>query len=135
MNMVLSSADLTGQCTQFVTQPATDVSAPAGTTLGIALLLTFVISIVAIVQQNHVTIGLVLLNYVLLLDAIGIVVIGTFVWFFALQERTNFHRSWLQATRQTRITLQDQVCRTFLYCFPEDANAFVAQMLWILQRK
>jgi len=92
MNMVLSSADLT-----------------AGTTLGIALLLTFAISIGAIVQKNHVTIGLVLLNYALLLDAIGIVVIGTFVWFFTLQERTNFHRSWLQATRQTRITLQDQL--------------------------
>jgi len=92
MNMVLSSADLT-----------------AGTVLGVALLLTFAISIGAIVQKNHVTIGLVLLNYALLLDAMGVVVIGTFVWFFTLQERANFHRSWLQADRQTRIMLQDQL--------------------------
>lgn len=78
--------------------------------LGIALLITFAISIVAIVQKNHVTIGLVVLNYALLVDAIGIVIIGTFVWFFTLGERANFHVLWLGASREARITLQDQVC-------------------------
>jgi len=92
MNMILSPADLT-----------------AGTILGVALLVTCAISVGAIVQKNHVTIGLVILNYALLLDAIGIVIIGTFVWFFTLQERANFHRLWLQASPQTRITLQDQL--------------------------
>jgi hypothetical protein len=92
MNMVLSPADLT-----------------AGTILGAALLVTCAISVAAIIQKSHVTIGLVILNYALLLDAIGIVIIGTFVWFFTLQERTNFHRLWLQASPQTRITLQDQL--------------------------
>jgi len=91
MNMVLSNADLT-----------------AGTILGVALLVTFVISIGAIVQKNHVTVGLVLLNYALLVDAIGIVVIGTFVWFFTLQERANFHKLWAEATPLVRTTLQDQ---------------------------
>jgi len=92
MNMVLSPADLT-----------------AGMILGIALLITFAISIVAIVQKNHVTIGLVVLNYALLVDAIGIVIIGTFVWFFTLGERANFHVLWLGASREARITLQDQL--------------------------
>jgi len=91
MNMVLSLSDLT-----------------AGTILGIAFLVTFAISIGAIVQKSHVTIGLVILNYALLMDAIGIVIIGTYFWFFTLQERANFHRLWLQASSQTRITLQDQ---------------------------
>jgi len=91
MNMVLSSADLT-----------------AGTLLGIALLITFVISVGAIVQRNHVTIGLVILNYALLADAIAILVIGTFVWFYTLQERVEFHQLWLGAPRETRIFLQDQ---------------------------
>jgi len=91
MNMVLSSADLT-----------------AGTVLGVALLITFAISLGAIVQQNHVTIGLVILNYVLIVDALGIVIIGTFVWFFTLQERANFYKLWLEATPQTRLILQDQ---------------------------
>jgi hypothetical protein len=92
MNMVLSSADLT-----------------AGTVLGIALLVTFVLSVGAIVQRNHVTIGLVILNYALLIDAIGIVVIGTFVWMFTLRERNNFHKLWVEATPTMRIALQDQL--------------------------
>ncbi|KAF9459365.1 tetraspanin Pls1 family [Collybia nuda] len=92
MNMVLSPADLT-----------------AGMILGIALLITFAISVVAVVQKNHVTMGFVVLNYALLIDAIGIVIIGTFVWFFTLQERANFHTLWLEATRETRIKLQDQL--------------------------
>lgn len=91
MNMVISSADLT-----------------AGTILGIALLVTFVLSIGAIVQRNHVTIGLVILNYALLIDAIGILVIGTFIWMFTLKERANFHVLWAAATPASRITIQNQ---------------------------
>jgi len=90
MNMVISSADLT-----------------AGTVLGIAFLVTFVLSIAAIVQRNHVTIGLVILNYALLLDAIGVLCIGTFIWMFTLKERANFHQFWSEATPATRIFLQD----------------------------
>lgn len=92
MNMVLSPADLS-----------------AGTILGTAFLVTFAISIAGVVQRNHVTIGLVLLNYALLLDSIGVVVIGSFVWFFTLHERANFHELWLGASTSTRIALQDQL--------------------------
>jgi len=81
----------------------------SGMVLGIALLITFAISVGAIIQKNHVTIGLVILNYVLIADALGIVVIGTFVWFFTLQERQNFHIRWLNVGRDTRIILQDQL--------------------------
>lgn len=77
--------------------------------LGIVLIITFAVSVGAIIQKNHITIGLVILNYNLLLDAIGIVVAGTFIWFFTLQERDNFHVRWLDASRETRILLQDQV--------------------------
>jgi hypothetical protein len=91
MNMVLSKADLT-----------------AGTVLAIFLLITFAISIGAIVQPNHVIGGLVVLNYALVVDAIVIVVIGSFVWFFTLQERNNFYKLWLAANNETRVHLQDQ---------------------------
>jgi hypothetical protein len=91
LNMVLSQAYLT-----------------AGTVLGIALLATFVISVAAIVQRNHVTLGLVILNYVLLLDAVGILAIGTFIWFFTLRERANFHEIWFDLNPSTRIILQDK---------------------------
>jgi len=91
MNLALSSADLT-----------------AGTVLGVSLLVTFVVSIAAVVQRNHVTIGLVLLNYCLLIDALMALVIGTFVWWFTLQERANFHVGWTQLSDAARIDIQDQ---------------------------
>ncbi|KAF5387161.1 hypothetical protein D9615_001695 [Tricholomella constricta] len=92
MNLVLTPAYLT-----------------TGMILGIALLVTFMVSIGAIIQKNHVTIGLVVLNYTLLIDAIGIVVIGTVIWFFTLQMRNNFHVRWEEVSRETRIRLQDQL--------------------------
>jgi len=92
INMVLSKADLT-----------------AGMVLGIALIITFAISIGAIVQRNHVTTGLVILNWTLILDALGIVVIGTFVWFYTLEERNNFHTVFSQQSTQSRIAIQDKL--------------------------
>jgi hypothetical protein len=98
MNMVLSNADLL-----------------AGTVLGIAFIITFIISIFGVIQRNHITIGLVITNYALLLDGLGIIIIGTFVWFFTLQERANYHKEWVAATSATRIALQDkfQCCGYF----------------------
>ncbi|KAK0445407.1 tetraspanin Pls1 family [Armillaria borealis] len=77
MNMVLSNSDLT-----------------AGTVLAVALLVTFAISIAAVVQRNHVT--------------IGIIVIGSFVWFFTLHERANFHDVWVRQSAANRISIQDR---------------------------
>lgn len=91
MNMVLSNSDLT-----------------AGTILGVALVVTFVISIAAIIQRNHVTFPLVILNYALLADSIGIIIVGTFVWFYTLQERANFYDLWKIASREDRLFLQDK---------------------------
>lgn len=74
------------------------------------MLITFAISISAIVQRNHITIGLVILNWILLLDALGILIIGTFVWFFTLEERNNFHSVFSQQSTQNKIAIQDKVC-------------------------
>lgn len=92
MNMVFTTADLT-----------------TGLALGVALLITFAISISAIIQPNHVIVGLVILNWALVLDALGIVVIGTFIWFYTLQERANFQQVFLGLTTNQRISLQDQL--------------------------
>ena len=66
------------------------------------------VSIGAIIQRNHVTIGLVLLNYALLVDTIGILVMGTFIWFSTLQERAKFHKFWVDTSPSVRIALQDK---------------------------
>ncbi|KAJ3974734.1 tetraspanin Pls1 family [Lentinula raphanica] len=73
--------------------------------MGIMLVATFVFSIGAIVQKNHVTMGLVILNYILVADAIVVLVIGTIVWFFSLQQRNNFHKLYVElpASSQTEL--------------------------------
>lgn len=75
------------------------------------LLMTFGLSIFAIVQRNHVTIGLVLLNWMLIADSIAILVVGVYVWFFTLEIRNNFHKVWLRSTPDIRTQIQDKVRR------------------------
>jgi hypothetical protein len=109
MNMVFSSADLT-----------------TGLALGVALLITFAISISAIIQPNHVIIGLVILNWTLVVDALGIIVIGTFIWFYTLQERDNFQKIFLGLTADQRISIQDQLqcCGYFSVADAEIGGSF-----------
>jgi len=92
MNMVFSPTTLT-----------------AGLVFGIFLLVTVVISIGAIVQPNYITLGLVILNWALIVDTIIIVFIGSWIWFFTLHERNNFHALFLKLSVADRIILQDQL--------------------------
>ncbi|KAJ7581774.1 tetraspanin [Mycena floridula] len=73
-------------------------------------LVTFAFSIRAIVQKNRVTIGLVISNYsyVLLIQALIVLVIGTYVWFPTLTERAVFSRGWNALADADRSTLQDK---------------------------
>jgi hypothetical protein len=84
----------------------------AGTVLGVALLFTFAFAIGAIVQANHVTIGLVLLNWLLLVDGIITLVIGTFVWYYTLRERDNFHTAFAEQSQANQIAIQDYVSKS-----------------------
>jgi hypothetical protein len=118
LNLVLTNADLTGAFLPFVNEEESAASYHillslqmiAGVVLGVFLLITFVFSIGAIVQRNHVTIGLVILNWLLIVDAIAILIIGTFVWFFTLRERDAYHKVWRAQTDAVKIEIQDKVC-------------------------
>jgi hypothetical protein len=91
LNMTFSNADLT-----------------AGLVMGIALLLTSFLSVGAIIQRNHVTMGLVVLNWVLIADAVIVLSIGSFVWFYTLRERNEYHVQYANLQPSQRITIQDQ---------------------------
>ncbi|KAI5124082.1 hypothetical protein M0805_003909 [Coniferiporia weirii] len=80
-----------------------------GLVLGIALLVTWALSVGAIIQPNHVTRGLVALNWLLILDAIGVLVIGSFIWFYTLEERANFHTVFAAQSNATKILIQDKL--------------------------
>jgi len=97
-NIIISSGDLT-----------------IGLVLGIAYIITWIVSVGAIVQPTHVTIGLVVLNWALLGDAIITLVVGTIIWFFTLQERANFAPIFANASTNIRQGVQDalQCCGYF----------------------
>jgi len=86
----------------------TEMDLTVGMVLGILYAVTFVVSVGAIVQRNHVTIGLVMLNWLLILDTAFTVVFASVLWFRTLQEEDNFEKVWIAAPAQTRLTLQDQ---------------------------
>lgn len=90
MNMIISPMDLMG-----------------GLALGILLCVTFLVSIGAVVQPNHVTLGFTVLNWFLIFDALVTTVIGTMDWWYTLRQRDEFHQEWLKATPQTRTAIQD----------------------------
>jgi len=90
-NLVLTNMDLT-----------------LGMVLGILYAVTFVISVGAIVQRNHVTIGLVILNWLLIIDTTFTVLFAAVLWFPTLQEEDNFEKVWIATSVQTRLTLQDE---------------------------
>lgn len=82
----------------------------AGSILGIILILTWALSIGAIVQKNHITVGLVAMNWLLIVDMLGILIIGTFVWVFTLQERIFYHQRFIEAPQSLQIAIQNKVC-------------------------
>lgn len=81
----------------------------AGLILAIALLVTWAVSVGAIIQPNHVTKPLMIVNWLLLLDGIGTLVIGTIVWFFTLRQRAEFHDIFAAQSNDTKILIQDQL--------------------------
>ncbi|KAF7322679.1 25S rRNA adenine-N(1) methyltransferase [Mycena chlorophos] len=80
----------------------------AAMVLGIALCATFLVSLGAVVQKNHVTVGFVVLNYFLIVDAIIVLVVGSIIWFFSLRQRSEYHLRWIALPDATKQLLQDQ---------------------------
>jgi len=79
-----------------------------GMLLGILYAITFVISVGAIVQRNHVTIGLIILNWLLIFDTAFTILFASVLWFRTLQEQINFEKVWIAAPALSRLALQDE---------------------------
>ncbi|KAI0818807.1 tetraspanin [Irpex lacteus] len=85
-----------------------DIDLTAGLVLGIFLIVTFFISVFAVLQKNHVTIGLVILNWTLIADSVVVLVVGTIIWFYSLHQRQNYFEVFKASSPQTRIEIQDK---------------------------
>lgn len=78
-----------------------------GSVLGITLLATFVLSLLVITQRG--TLGLKILNWILLANSIVILLTGTYIWIFTLHERNNYHAVFGQQSNEIKILIQDMV--------------------------
>jgi len=81
----------------------------AGLALGIMLVITWMISVGGILQQNHVTMGLIITNWALIADAVAVLSIGATVWFYTLRPTQNFLIAWEAASPVARQALQDSL--------------------------
>lgn len=77
--------------------------------MGIMLVITWMISIGGILQQNHIVLGLHITNWALIVDAIAVLVIGGEVWVYTLEPTKNFLQQWTTASPQVVQSLQDTV--------------------------
>ena len=114
MNLVLPSMDLTGASivnNGIPTFTFVCCHGPVGLVLSVCFLVTWAVSVGAVIQKNHTTGGLVLLNWLLIADIIYLTVAGTVIWFFTLRLRDNFRTVWSEQTPSTRIAIQDMVGR------------------------
>jgi len=83
--------------------------------LGIVYGVVFVVSIGAIIQQNHITIGLAIFNWLLIVAAVLTVIYGSNLWFMTLREEHNFGTLWNATTPAKRMAIQDKfLCCGFL---------------------
>ena len=106
----------------------TDPDLTFGMVVGVFYIVTFVVSVGAIIQRNHVTIGLVALNWLLIVDILVTVIYGSTLWIRTLAQRDNFHKVWLAVTAETRVAIQDQLqcCGYFIHTEFERAGTFCA---------
>jgi len=99
----------------------TSTDTTAGLALGVMLLVTFAISIGAIIQPNHVTLPLSILNWALIVDSLAVVTIGTMMWWATLRERDNFGKAFNATNDDTKLAIQNtlQCCG---YFFPNETG-------------
>jgi len=96
LNLTFNSFELTG-----------------GTVMGVIFLATFVSSLVLIAIRGKAP--LVILNCLLLVNGIAILILGTYIWFFTLHERNNYHAVFGMQSNAIKIAIQDtlQCCGYF----------------------
>jgi len=97
----------------------------AGLALGIAYVATFPVGFVGIIQHNAVTMGLHLLQWVLLIDGAGTVAVGSLIWYFTLKERANYFVRFNAEPANVRQAFQDEFSCCGYY-FPNDTQAVYA---------
>lgn len=96
----------------------------AGLIMGVILLASWIVSIIAVLSPAAQVTGLIVLNWMLVLDAIAVLVVGTSIWFFTLHIEDNYLAVWDALSNATKIEIQDEFscCGYFM---PNDTTAAI----------
>lgn len=77
--------------------------------MGVILLVSWLISVGALVSPNNSVTGFVILNWALVIDSISILVVGTILWFYTQKIQDNYLAVWEAQSSTTKIAVQDLV--------------------------
>ncbi|KAH7087272.1 hypothetical protein BKA62DRAFT_201189 [Auriculariales sp. MPI-PUGE-AT-0066] len=80
----------------------------AGLALGGAYIFTFVVAFVAVAQPTAVTFVLAGLNWVIILDMLMTLVIGSVIWMHTLKEQSMYREKWFVADPDIQRAIQDE---------------------------
>ncbi|TFY54694.1 hypothetical protein EVJ58_g8708 [Rhodofomes roseus] len=96
----------------------------AGLIMGVVLLASWIVSIIAVLSPTASVTGFVLLNWMLVLDVLAILVVGTSLWYFTLHIEDNYLAAWQSLSNATKIQVQDKFscCGYFM---PNDSTAAI----------
>jgi len=94
----------------------------AGLAIGVMFVVTFIVSVGAIVQPNHVTLPLAILNWFILADMTAVVTVGTMIWWKTLEERKNFGEAFNNSLPAVRLDIQNQFSCCGWYFSNETGN-------------
>lgn len=107
-NLTYSTFDLNSKCSISCNySPLMPRQFSVGRILGIVLLATSLLSVFLIILRGKRP--LVIVNWLLLLDAVAILSVATFIWMYTLHERINYHAVFGRQSNATKIKVQDVV--------------------------
>lgn len=107
-------------------------SCVGGAVLGIIFLATFVSSLILVPIRG--TKSLIMLNWLLFINGIAILLVGTYIWFSTLHERNNYHAAFGMQSDATKIAIQDTVRSTVVSAYRSMFIVTTVEMLRLLKR-
>ncbi|KAH9925255.1 tetraspanin [Fomitopsis serialis] len=96
----------------------------AGLIMGVVLLASWIVSIIAVLSPTATVTGFVVLNWMLIMDVIAILVVGTSLWFYTLHIEDNYLAVWTSLPDASKLAVQNKFscCGYFM---PNDTTAAI----------
>lgn len=109
-NIAISTEQLNGECLRLQVPNTEPTGGPAaGLIMGVVLLASWIVSIIAVLSPTATVTGFVVLNWMLIMDVIAILVVGTSLWFYTLHIEDNYLAVWTSLPDASKLAVQNKV--------------------------